>query len=90
LNVSTSIIVLRIVSDAIRSRRDAASSNPIESHARVCPGCARFMVGLRRTVSALGRLRSTESDEANISDGVLARLRDVRDIDEAGDGRPTA
>jgi anti-sigma factor RsiW len=48
----------------------------IESHTHMCPPCARFMAGLRRTVSALGKLRGTETPRASVSDGVLARLRE--------------
>jgi len=39
------------------------------------------MAGLRRTVSALGTLRGTETP--SVSDGVLARLRDEPDDDGA-------
>ncbi len=53
----------------------------IESHTHMCPPCARFMAGLRRTVSALGRLRNTEAPQVGVSDGVLARLRDEPPID---------
>ena len=56
----------------------------IESHTHICPPCARFMAGLRRTVSALGKLRGTETLRVSVSDGVLARLRDEPDRD----GRP--
>ncbi len=53
----------------------------IESHTHTCPPCARFMAGLRRTVTALGRLRNTEAPQVGVSDGVLARLRDEPHID---------
>ena len=56
----------------------------IESHKHLCPPCARFMAGLGRTVSALGRLRGTETPRASVSDGVLGRLRDEPDTDGAG------
>ena len=55
----------------------------IESHTHMCPPCARFMAGLRRTVSALGKLRGTETLRVSVSDGVLARLRDEPDRDSA-------
>jgi len=47
----------------------------------LCPPCARFMAGLRRTVSALGKLRGTATPRVSVSDGVLARLRDEPDND---------
>jgi len=56
----------------------------IESHTHMCPPCARFMAGLRRTVSALGKLRGTETPRVSVSDGVLARLRDEPHIDDGG------
>ncbi len=56
----------------------------IESHTHMCPPCARFMAGLRRTVSALGQLRGRETPCVGVSDGVLARLRDEPDIDGGG------
>jgi anti-sigma factor RsiW len=56
----------------------------IDSHTHMCPPCARFMAGLRRTVSALGRLRNTEAPQVSVSDGVLARLRDEPHIDGGG------
>ncbi len=55
----------------------------VESHMHMCPPCARFMAGLRRTVSALGKLRGTETPGVSVSDGVLARLRDQPDDDDA-------
>ena len=55
----------------------------IESHTHMCPPCARFMAGLRRTVSALSNLRGTETPRVSVSDGVLARLRDEPDNDGA-------
>ena len=55
----------------------------IESHTHICPPCARFMAGLRRMVSALGRLRNTEAPQVSVSDSVLARLRDEPHIDGA-------
>jgi len=42
------------------------------------------MAGLRRTVSALGQLRGTETPRVSVSDGVLARLREEPHIDGAG------
>ncbi len=56
----------------------------IESHTHLCPPCARFMAGLRRTVSALGRLRSAETADVRVSGGVLARLREERHFDVDG------
>lgn len=56
----------------------------IESHTHMCPPCARFMAGLRRTVSALGQLRNTEAPHVRVSDGVLARLREEPHIDGGG------
>ncbi len=56
----------------------------IESHAHVCPPCARFMAGLRHTVSALGKLRGTQTSDVSVSDGVLARLREEPHDDGSG------
>ncbi len=56
----------------------------IESHTHMCPPCARFMAGLRRTVSALGQLRNTEAPHLRVSDGVLDRLREEPHIDGGG------
>ncbi len=41
----------------------------VDSHTHLCPPCARFMAGLRRTVSALGWLRDAESRHVGVSDG---------------------
>lgn len=56
----------------------------IESHTHMCPPCARFVGGLRRTVLALGQLRNTEAPHVRISDGALARLREEPHIDGGG------
>jgi len=56
----------------------------IDSHTHICPPCARFMAGLRRTVSALGQLRNTEGPHVGVSDGVLDRMRKERHIDGGG------
>lgn len=56
----------------------------IESHTHTCSPCARFMAGLRRTVSALRELRNTEAPHVRVSDGVLARLREEPHIDGGG------
>lgn len=56
----------------------------IESHTHMCPPCARFMAGLRRTVSVLGQLRNTEAPHVRVSDGVLDRLREEPHIDGGG------
>lgn len=51
----------------------------IEQHTHVCPGCARMIVSLRRTLTALGALRETEtSGEGMVADRVLRRLREER------------
>ncbi len=56
----------------------------IESHTHRCPPCARFVAGLRRTVSALATLRGTETPGVSVTDSVLGRLRDEPDNDGAG------
>ncbi len=58
----------------------------IESHTHMCPPCARFMAGLRRMVSALAKLRGTETPRVSVSDGVLARLWE--EPHNAGGGAP--
>ncbi len=67
---------------------DPRDRGRVESHTHLCPPCARFLAGLRRTVSALGQLRSTQPPVGGVSEGVLARLRNEPDIAGGGPSPP--
>jgi anti-sigma factor RsiW len=59
---------------------DSEDEARVDAHTHRCPPCAKFVAGLRRTISALGQLRSRDA-AASVSDGVLARLREEPDSD---------
>lgn len=45
-----------------------------EEHIGLCPQCSRVLATLRRTLEALGALRTEPTP--GVADGVIARLRD--------------
>ncbi len=73
-------------SEHIDDELGADDRNRIEAHVHICPSCARFLASLRRTVRALGLLRPIDSAGPEVSDGILARLRDEPDLDEDAGG----
>ncbi len=69
-------------SEYIDDELGAEDRNRIEEHTHLCASCARFLASLRRTVLALGLLRPIGSAGTEVSDGILARLREEPDLGE--------
>lgn len=65
-------------SDYLDGDLDEAGRARVEHHARFCPKCHELLASLKRTIRALRELRAADDDvagEADIADGVIARLR---------------
>lgn len=62
-------------SDFIDGDLDATQQARVETHAHLCPPCARFLATLRRTVAALGDLGKAPPEASPVAGGVIARLR---------------
>lgn len=54
----------------------AADAVRVRDHAHGCPSCARFVMGLQRTVTALGRLRADDRPARDVAERTVERLRD--------------
>lgn len=62
----------------------------IEAHLHLCPSCARLLASLRRTVRALGLLRTIDPAGPEVQAGILARLRHEPNLDEDSSGYRTS
>jgi anti-sigma factor RsiW len=69
--------IVELVTDYLEGDLDTDTTNALEVHLELCPGCARYLEQIRETVATLGEV-STNNLSGEVQAGLLAAFREFR------------
>jgi anti-sigma factor RsiW len=60
--------LVEVITDYVEGTMPAAERERFEAHLAICPGCVTYLIQMRQTIAAVGRLRADMIDSSAQAD----------------------